>query len=283
MGVFMGFNTPAQVAEAVVNMGKTKANLPIMTMIIMGLFAGAYIGFGAELCTMILTGTAAKAGIGVAKLLGGAVFSVGLMLVVIGGAELFTGNNLMIVGMVSNKITAKEVGINWFFVYTANLVGSLLLVYIMYKSDLWKTGALANGATAIGIAADKVNLTFSEAFYRGIGCNWLVCLAVWLAIASKDVAGKIWGIFFPIMAFVASGFEHCVANMYFIPYGIVLKGNPDMGQIVAGLGAKADLLTWKGFFVNNLIPVTLGNIVGGAIFVGFAYFMVFKKQCKDVQ
>ncbi len=279
----MGFNTPAQVAEAVVNMGKTKANLPIMTMIIMGLFAGAYIGFGAELCTMILTGTAAKAGIGVAKLLGGAVFSVGLMLVVIGGAELFTGNNLMIVGMVSNKITAKEVGINWFFVYTANLVGSLLLVYIMYKSDLWKTGALANGATAIGIAADKVNLTFSEAFYRGIGCNWLVCLAVWLAIASKDVAGKIWGIFFPIMAFVASGFEHCVANMYFIPYGIVLKGNPDMGQIVAGLGAKADLLTWKGFFVNNLIPVTLGNIVGGAIFVGFAYFMVFKKQCKDVQ
>ena len=279
----MGFNTPAQVAEAVVNMGKTKANLPILTMIIMGLFAGAYIGFGAELCTMVLTGTAAHAGLGVAKLLGGAVFSVGLMLVVIGGAELFTGNNLMIVGMVSNKITAKEVGINWFFVYTANFFGSMLMVYIMYKSNLWKTGALANGTTAIGIAAGKVNLSFSEAFYRGIGCNWLVCLAVWLAVAAKDVGGKVWGIFFPIMAFVASGFEHCVANMYFIPYGIFLKGDPAMADVVTGLGAKADLLTWKGFFINNLVPVTLGNIVGGAIFVGFAYFMVFKKQCKDVQ
>ncbi len=279
----MAFNTPAQVAEAVVNMGKTKASLPIVTMIIMGIFAGAYIGFGAELCTMVLTGTAAKAGLGVAKLLGGAVFSVGLMLVVIGGAELFTGNNLMIVGMVSNKITAKEVAVNWFFVYVANFLGSMLLVYIMYKSNLWKAGANANATTALGIAVGKVNLQFGEAFFRAIGCNWLVCLAVWLAVAAKDVGGKILGIFFPIMAFVASGFEHCVANMYFIPYGIFLKGDAALAEIVAGFGAKADLLTWKGFFVNNLIPVTLGNIVGGAIFVGFAYFLVFKKNCKDVE
>ena len=164
----MAFKTPAQVAEAVVNMGKTKASLPIATMIIMGIFAGAYIGFGAELCTMILTGTAEKTGLGVAKLLGGAVFSVGLMLVVIGGAELFTGNNLMIVGMVSNKITAKEVAVNWFFVYLANFLGSLLLVYIMYKSNLWKTGANANAATALGIAAGKVNLAWGEAFFRAI-------------------------------------------------------------------------------------------------------------------
>jgi len=279
----MAFNTPAQVAEAVVNMGKSKACLPIATMIIMGIFAGAYIGFGAELCTMVLTGTAAKAGLGVAKLLGGAVFSVGLMLVVIGGAELFTGNNLMIVGMVSNKITVKEVAINWFFVYVANFIGSLLLVYIMYKSNLWKAGANANAATALGIAAGKVNLAFGEAFFRAIGCNWLVCLAVWLAVAAKDVGGKILGIFFPIMAFVASGFEHCVANMYFVPYGIVLKGDPAVADIVTALGTKADALTWSGFFVNNLIPVTLGNIVGGAIFVGFAYFLVFAKHCKDVE
>ena len=145
----MAFKTPAQVSEAVVNMGKTKASLPIVTMIIMGIFAGAYIGFGAELCTMVLTGTADKAGLGVAKLLGGAVFSVGLMLVVIGGAELFTGNNLMIVGMVSNKITAKEMAVNWFFVYIANFLGSMLLVYIMYKSNLWKTGGNANAAVAL--------------------------------------------------------------------------------------------------------------------------------------
>ncbi len=279
----MAFNTPAQVAESVTNMGKSKASLPILTMIIMGIFAGAYIGFGAELCTMVLTGTSAKLGLGVAKLLGGAVFSVGLMLVVIGGAELFTGNNLMIVGMVSGKISLKEVLTNWFFVYIANFIGSLLLVYIMYYSNLWKSGNLANATVALNIAVGKVNLGFGEAFFRAIGCNWLVCLAVWLAVAAKDVGGKILGIFFPIMAFVASGFEHCVANMYFVPYGIILKGDAALTEIVAGYGARADALTWQGFFANNLLPVTLGNIVGGAFFVGFAYFMVFSKQCKDVE
>ena len=277
----MGFNAPQQVAEAVTNMGKTKGNLPILQMIILGIFAGAYIGFGAELCTMILTGTAAKLGLGVAKLLGGAVFSVGLMLVVIGGAELFTGNNLMIVGMVSGKITAKELLTNWFFVYIANFLGSILLCAIMYYSGLWKSGASANGQVALNIAAAKCNLGWGEAFARGIGCNWLVCLAVWLAIAAKDVAGKIWGIFFPIMAFVASGFEHCVANMYFVPYGLFLKGNAALADQVVNLGAKADALTWGGFLSNNLVPVTLGNIVGGAIFVGIAYFMVYTKSCRD--
>ncbi len=279
----MAFNTPAEVAAAVTNMGKTKADLPIATMIIMGIFAGAYIGFGAELCTMVLTGTAPVLGVGVAKLLGGSVFSVGLMLVVIGGAELFTGNNLMIVGMVSGKITAKEVAVNWFFVYIANFLGSMVLVYMMYKSTLWTTGGNLNAATALGIAVGKVNLGFEQAFWRGVGCNWLVCLAVWLAVAAKDVGGKILGIFFPIMAFVASGFEHCIANMYFIPYGIFLKNDAALTEVVAGFGAKADALTWSGFVVNNLVPVTLGNIVGGAIFVGFAYFMVFSKKCKDVQ
>ena len=279
----MAFKTPAQVAEATVNTAKTKASLPIATMLIMGIFAGAYIGFGAELCIMVSTGTAVKAGLGVSKLLGGAVFSVGLMLVVICGAELFTGNNLMIVGMVSNKITAKEVLINWFFVYIANFIGSILLVYIMYKSNLWQSGANANASTALGIAASKVNLTFSEALFRGIGCNWLVCLAVWMATSAQDIGGKILGIFFPIMAFVASGFEHSVANMFFIPYGIFLKGNASLAEAVTALGTQADALTWSGFFINNLIPVTIGNIIGGAIFVGFAYFLVYKKNCQAVE
>lgn len=279
----MAFNTPAQVAEAVTKMGKTKGKLPILQMIVLGIFAGAYIGFGAELCTMILTGTADKVGLGLAKFMGGAVFSVGLMLVVIGGAELFTGNNLMIVGMVSGKITVKELLVNWFFVYIANFLGSMLLVYIMYESNLWHTGADANATVALNIAAGKVNLGWGEAFFRGIGCNWLVCLAVWLAIAAKDVGGKILGIFFPIMAFVASGFEHCIANMYFIPYGIFLKGDASLANVVAAMGPKADALTWNGFLVNNLVPVTLGNIVGGAIFVGLAYFIVFTQSCKETE
>jgi len=277
----MAYNTPQQVAETVTNMGKTKGNLPILQMLILGILAGVYISFGAQLATMVLTGTASSMGIGMAKFMGGAVFSVGLMLVVIGGAELFTGNNLMIVGMVSGKITIKELSYNWFFVYIANFLGSILIVYLMYYTDLWKTGANANAQTALNIAAGKVNLTWSEAFFRGIGCNWLVCLAVWLAIAAKDISGKILGIFFPIMAFVASGFEHCVANMYFIPYGIILKADPALAEQVGNLGQKAANLNWTGFFVDNLIPVTLGNILGGAIFVGIAYFFVYTEHCKD--
>ncbi|MBN1634937.1 MAG: formate/nitrite transporter family protein [Deltaproteobacteria bacterium] len=282
----MGFNTPVQVAEAVANAGKTKANLPFLQMLILGLFAGCYIAFGAELATMIITGTADKLGLGMAKFMGGAVFSVGLMLVVIGGAELFTGNNLMTIGLSCGRLNAGGLIYNWVIVWIANLLGSLLLVYIMYKSGLWHTGGEAVGTTAINIAAGKVNLSWSAAFYRGIGCNWLVCLAVWLAFAAQDVVGKIFGIFFPIMAFVASGFEHCVANMYFIPMGIVLKGDAAMANAVAALGDKADLLTWGGFFINNMVPVTIGNIVGGAVFVGLAYFMVYVKQlpkpeCKE--
>jgi len=274
----MGFNTPVQVAEAVANAGKTKASLPFLQMLILGIFAGCYIAFGAELCTMVVTGTSAKLGLGMAKFMGGAVFSVGLMLVVIGGAELFTGNNLMTIGLSRGQFGVTGVVYNWVIVYIANFLGSVLLVYIMYKSGLWHTGGNAVGTTAVNIAAGKVNLSWAEAFYRGIGCNWLVCLAVWLAFAAKDVVGKIFGIFFPIMAFVASGFEHCVANMYFIPMGIVLKGDAAMADAVAKLGTKADALTWGGFAINNLVPVTLGNIVGGAVFVGLAYFMVYVNQ-----
>ena len=173
------------------------------------------------------------------------------MLVVIGGAELFTGNNLMTIGVSAGEVKWTAMLKNWVIVYIANFIGSLILVYIMYKSNLWKTGFVAGqcplegGAcanTALGIAISKVNLGWGEAFYRGIGCNWLVCLAVWLAAAADDISGKVWGIFFPIMAFVASGFEHCVANMYFIPMGIALKADPALAEYVGTLGAKADAL-----------------------------------------
>jgi len=288
----MAFKAPAQIAESFIAVGKAKGSLPIVKMLVLGILAGAYIGFGAELCTMVLTGTAATLGVGMAKLFSGAVFSVGLILVVTCGAELFTGNNLMTIGVAQGEVKATALLKNWVVVYIANLLGSLLLVYIMYKSNLWQTGAKmvegvcsaeAGGCanTALGIAISKVNLTWSEAFYRGIGCNWLVCLAVWLAAASDDIIGKIWGIFFPIMAFVASGFEHCVANMYFIPMGIFLKADALMSAQVASFGAKADALTWGGFAINNLVPVTLGNIVGGAVFVGLVYWFAYLKKSKD--
>ena len=283
----MAFNAPAKIAENFIGVGKAKGSLTIFKMLILGILAGAYIGFGAELSTMVLTGTQNTMGLGMSKLFGGAVFSVGLMLVVIGGAELFTGNNLMTIGVSAGEVKWTAMLKNWVIVYIANFIGSLILVYIMYKSNLWKTGFVAGqcplegGAcanTALGIAISKVNLGWGEAFYRGIGCNWLVCLAVWLAAAADDISGKVWGIFFPIMAFVASGFEHCVANMYFIPMGIALKADPALAEYVGTLGAKADALTWGGFLNNNLVPVTIGNIVGGAIFVGIVYFMMYLKK-----
>lgn len=267
-------NTPAEIAQAVVNACKVKVNLSWWPMFFLGILAGVYIAFGAELATLVSTGVADKIGFGFAKFLAGSVFSVGLMLVVIGGAELFTGNNLIFTGFIIGEVSWLEMMRNWIIVYIGNLVGSLLMVYIMSHSGL-VDGAV--GVTALKIASTKVSLPWDQAFFRGIGCNWLVCLAVWLAFAAKDVVGKIFAIYFPIMAFVASGFEHCVANMYFIPAGIALKANAAV--VAASELAPEQLvnLTWKGFFVNNLVPVTLGNILAGAVFVGAVYALAYLK------
>jgi formate/nitrite transporter len=167
----------------------------------------------------------------------------------------------------------------WFWVYIANFIGSLLVVWLMYSTELWKTGNFAVGAKALAIANGKVNLTWGVAIARGILCNWLVCLAVWMAVAAKDVPGKILGIYFPIMAFVASGFEHSIANMYFIPMGIILKNNASV-VASAGLAEQLGRLTWGGFIFNNLLPVTIGNIIGGAFFVSTLYWYVYLRKTK---
>jgi len=216
---------------------------------------------------------AAFLGVGMAKLIGGAVFSVGLMLVVIAGAELFTGNNLIFLSVLDRQVRVSRLLRNWTIVYFANFVGSLLLVLLMYWSGLWKTDGGLVGAKALAIANSKVNLTFLQGFARGIMCNWLVCLAVWMAVSARTVVGKVWAIFFPIMAFVASGFEHSVANMFFIPMGLALKGQTAI-VTAAGLADKLSQLTIGGM-VMNLIPVTLGNIVGGSFFVATLYWIVY--------
>ncbi|MFH0799922.1 MAG: formate/nitrite transporter family protein [Pseudomonadota bacterium] len=274
MSSMSNINTPAEIAQAVVNACKIKVKLSWRPMFILGILAGAYIAFGAELATLISTGVADKVGLGFAKFLAGSVFSVGLMLVVIGGAELFTGNNLIFTGFIMGEVGWVEMMRNWIIVYFGNLAGSLLMVYIMTHSGL-VDGAV--GVTALKIASAKVSLPWDQAFFRGIGCNWLVCLAVWLAFGAKDVVGKIFAVYFPIMAFVASGFEHCVANMYFIPMGIALKANAAV--VAASEIAPEQLanLTWRGFAINNLVPVTLGNILGGAVFVGAVYALAYLK------
>jgi len=252
------FNAPANIAETVMSkVGVSKCKLNFWNVIILGILAGAFIAFGAQLATRM--GALITFDKGISILIFGSVFSVGLMLVVIAGAELFTGNNLMWMSVLSGEAKAGQMLYKWLLVFIANFIGSILIVWFMNASGLI-SGAVAE--KAIAIAQAKVNLDFWPAFFRAIMCNWLVCLAVWLAIASHDVTGKIFGIFFPIMAFVASGFEHSIANMYFIPIGIFID--------------TTGSITWAGF-IHNMIPVTIGNIVGGAGFVATLYWLVFRK------
>ncbi|MBN2395204.1 MAG: formate/nitrite transporter family protein [Candidatus Atribacteria bacterium] len=277
--MFTPCNAPAAVANAFCSVGESKANLSWAKMIVLGILAGAYIAFGAQLATMVTYDSAKFFGDGISKILFGSVFSVGLMLVVIAGAELFTGNNLIVVGTLNGNVTTGKLMNSWFWIYVANFIGSILLVWIMYATQLWKTGDFAVGAKALSIANGKVNLSWGTAIARGIACNWLVCLAVWLAVAAKEVPGKILGIYFPIMAFVASGFEHSIANMYFVPMGILLKNNSSV-VTAAGLTDKLTNLNWGGFLLNNLIPVTIGNVIGGAFFVATLYWFVYLRDSK---
>ena len=267
--------SPQAVAEIVTKAaGVKKATASILNILILGVLAGVYIGFGAALATLVGHDAAGRFGVGVGQVLTGSAFSVGLILVVIAGAELFTGNNLMIASVLGRQYGPARLLSRWAVVYAANFIGSILLVLVMYYSGLWKMAANAVGAKAIAIANAKVNLPFAEAFFRGVGCNWLVCLAVWMAFSAKEIAGKVLVIFFPITAFVALGYEHCVANMYFIPMGLLLKGTAAAGGLAP---AALESLTWGAFVTANLIPVTLGNIAGGAIFVGTAYWCVYMR------
>ncbi|MBU0570918.1 MAG: formate/nitrite transporter family protein [Candidatus Omnitrophica bacterium] len=269
--------TPANIASALANsICVKKTNASIVKLLILGFFAGAYIAFGAALATLVGHDAAKFVGVGLAKFIIGGVFSVGLMLVVIAGAELFTGNNLMVMSALDGKVPFGRVAYKWAVVYMANFIGAVFLAWLMFQTNLWEGHGGAIGAFAVKIANAKVNLTFSEAFFRGIGCNWLVCLAVWMAIASRDVIGKIGAIFFPIMAFVALGFEHCIANMYFVPLGIFLKGTAS----ASAAGLDLSNLTWQAFAIKNLVPVTLGNVVGGAVFVAALYWVVYVKPEK---
>jgi len=273
--------TPATIADTLTRtVCRQKTRESILRLTVLGFFAGVYIGFGAQLATMVTHDLAGVIGVGVAKLISGAVFSVGLMLVVIAGAELFTGNNLILLSVLDRQVRIRKLLRNWGIVYFANLVGSLLLVLLMYESGLWKTNGALVGAKALLIANAKVNLTFLEAFTRGILCNWLVCLALWIAVSARAVVGKVFAILFPIMAFVASGFEHSVANMFFIPMGLVLKGQATVVSTAGLTGALSNLTIGK-MIIRNLVPVTIGNIIGGAFFVATLYWIVYIRKGKS--
>lgn len=221
--------SPPQIASRIDKVATAKARLSFAQTFILGILAGVYIGIGAQFATLVTCDSTLHYGL--TSLIAGIVFSLGLMLVVIGGAELFTGNCLIIMGYVGKRITTRELLNNWIISFLGNLVGSLTMVCWMYKTHQWEFFHNMVGAKALLIAHTKVNLTFKTALARGVLCNAMVCLAVWLCFSGRSVADKVLSIVFPIGGFVASGFEHCVANMYFIPIGIVLRKNPDIVQL----------------------------------------------------
>jgi len=266
---------PAEMATRVERIGVIKAKLATVPTLALGLLAGAFIAFGAMFFTLVMT--QADLGFGPARLLGGVAFSLGLILVVVGGAELFTGNSLIVMAWAHHKITARALLRNWTLVYVANLAGALGTVLLVYWSGHLSLSEHVVGAQALKIAAAKVNLPFIEAFFRGVLCNVLVCLAVWLCYAAHDVASKILAIVFPISAFVALGFEHSVANMYLIPIGILAAADPVIVQ-ASGLSDAALAGLDVSGFLRNLLPVTLGNIVGGAALVGAVYWFIYLRR-----
>ncbi len=275
--------TPEQLANRLVEWGAEKKSVSGVRLFVLGVLAGVYIGFAAHLATVV--GTGDFAWIGLQKFFVGAVFSLGLMLVVIPGSELWTGNTMMTAAWLEQRLTLTDVLRNWGWVYLGNLVGSVFLAWLIVSQTGLMDGAF--GGTALQIASNKVSEEFATTshsgayLFRAIACNWLVCLAVLLAMAAKDITGKILGIFFPIMAFVAAGFEHVVANMYFIPAGIFAKALP-LAREASGLDTTLlAQLNWWTLWQNNLLVVTLGNLIGGGFFVAAVYWWLYLKKQKS--
>jgi formate transporter len=276
---------PAKMASKMEEVGVKKAGLNTWTMFTLAMLAGAFIGSGAIFATVVTTGLAsAGVGYGIIKLLGGLVFCLGLIGVVVAGAELFTGNNLLIMAFASRKITAAQLLRNWGIVYVGNFVGSILLALVMVLTKQYTSAGGSIGANALGIATAKCNLGFVQAIALGLMCNALVCLAVWLCMSARSTTDKIMATLFPITAFVAAGFEHSVANMYFIPVGLFIKAFAGGGfwEAIGKTAADYATLTWGAFFLKNLLPVTIGNVIGGAGVVGLAYWFIYLRPQKVV-
>lgn len=272
------FNIPSEVIEGNIKAGVEKASLPLGKMILLGIMAGAFIALGGATSSTAVHGIS---DVGLARTLAGAIFPVGLMMIVFVGGELFTGNCLITMAVLDRKATVGQLLRNLIVVYFSNLVGALVVDFLVYYSgNLDYSGGLL-GAYTIKVALAKVNITPIKAVTSGILCNMLVCLAILMAGAANDAAGKIGAIFFPIWAFVVGGFEHCVANMFYIPAGILAAGNPDYAakaeEAYGITAAQCENLTVLKS-LNNFIPVTIGNVIGGAVCIGVMYFFIFRKD-----
>jgi formate/nitrite transporter len=270
---------PPEMAQRGEQVGVSKAALRIDTLLALGILAGAFIAMGAVFATTVTAG-GADLPYGVSRLLAGLTFSLGLILVVVAGAELFTGNNLVVMAWASRKVTTRRLLWTWALVYVANFAGSIATAGLMYVSRQYRFGDGAVGDQVLAIAAAKTDLGFVQAVALGAFCNALVCLAVWLTYSARTTTDKILAIVPPIAAFVAAGFEHCVANMYFIPMGLFVK---DDSAWLEGRESLPDLssLTWPDFFLGNLVPVTIGNLIGGTLMVAGIYWFVYLRPAQQ--
>lgn len=266
---------PGEMAVRAEYIGVQKAESSAIKTFALAVLAGSFIALGSIFATTTAAGSSALP-FGVAKLLTGLVFCLGLILVVVAGAELFTGNNLIVMAWASKKVSTAALLRNWGIVYVGNFVGSVAMAVLVLFSKQYLFGGGSVGETALKIGLGKVQYGFVQAMALGILCNVLVCLAVWLTFSARTTVDKIVAVIFPVTAFVAAGFEHSIANMYFIPYALLLKQYaPDF---VTGTGLDLSALTWGSFFVNNLIPVTIGNIIGGGLLVSVIYWAIFLKN-----
>jgi len=267
--------TPDAVTAKAEETGVKKAKNTLRSTVMLGILAGAFIALAGEFYTMVVFSS--HLGYSIERLLGGLVFSLGLILVIITGAELFTGNTLLLIAYMTKKINLQDLLRNWSLVYLGNLIGAVFVALMVYYSRQWALKDFAFAVEALKIGTAKVNNDFITAMVRGILANLLVVLAVWLSYSGRTLTDKVLAVVFPISAFVASGFEHSIANMYFIPFALMLKANPQVRQAYMAAVPNGSLsgLTTSAFILNNLIPVTIGNIIGGGVFVGLGYWFVY--------
>jgi formate/nitrite transporter len=260
--------SPAEIKEAVEKVGVKKTNLPFLASLMLAVIAGGSIGLGALYYTIIVSDPGLS--FAAARVMGGLAFSLGLVIVLVGGAELFTGNNLIVMAWASGNVSTREMLRNWVVVYFGNLIGSVgLAVLVLLSHHLDMNGGRV-GLSILSTAAAKIQPDAVTLFFKGVLCNLLVCLAVWLAYAGRSVTDKVVGLVFPVSAFIAAGFEHCVANMYFLPLAWLLT---QTGHVPPGFDASVITV---GGIIHNLVPVTLGNIVGGAGLVGAMYWTIYR-------
>lgn len=273
-------NLPGEIAANYVSMGKKKAETSLRNLLLMGVLAGMFIALAAVAAN---TASCTITSPGLAKLTAGAVFPAGLIMVLLAGGELFTGDCLILISVLEKETTAAKMLRCWIVVYLGNFVGSLLIAWAVNEAGQLSLFSGALAAATVKTAVAKTSLSFFSAFLLGVLCNFLVCIAVWCCFAGKTLADKAIGVFFPIMLFVVSGFEHSVANMYYIPAGLFALHNGTFAAAAIQGGVDVSGLTWGSFLLKNLLPVTLGNIVGGSLLVGLIYWTLYLKKKKAIR